>query len=126
MPGLLFRQADNLGPALHQAVVGERLGGAFFAFAQGAEAVAQFPGGLGLAAEFADKLGSGTLGRGRTAWRSVFEHLADVRSWGPQDRLTAEAVEDWRERLKFAPDTSIRFEIEFWYRNDEARRLPGK
>ena len=60
--------------------------------------------------------------RGRTAWRNLFGHLADVRPWGPQDRLTAEAVEDWRERLQFAPDTPIRFEAEFWYRNDEARR----
>lgn len=42
-----------------------------------------------------------------------------------QDRLTTEAVEDWPERLQFAPDapdTPIRFEAEFWYRNDEARR----
>lgn len=52
----------------------------------------------------------------------MFGHLADVRPWGPQDRLTAEAIEDWRERLQFAPDTPIRFEAEFWYRNDEARR----
>lgn len=62
------------------------------------------------------------LEQGRMAWRNVFEHLADVRPWGPQDRLTAEAVEDWRERLQFAPDTPIRFEAEFWYRNDKARR----
>ena len=39
-----------------------------------------------------------------------------------QDRLTAEAVEDWRERLQSEPDTPIRFEAEFWYRNDKARR----
>lgn len=62
------------------------------------------------------------LGRGRTAWRDVFGHLADVRPWGPQDRLTAEAVEDWRERLQFGPDTPIRFEVEFWYRDNAARR----
>jgi len=62
------------------------------------------------------------LGRGRTAWRDVFSHLADVRPWGPQDRLTAEAVEDWRERLQFAPETPIRFEVEFWYRDNAARR----
>ncbi len=62
------------------------------------------------------------LGRGRTAWRDVFGHLADVRPWGPQDRLTAETVEDWRERLQFAPDTPIRFEVEFWYRDNAARR----
>lgn len=62
------------------------------------------------------------LGRGRTAWRDVFGHLADVRPWGPRDRLTAEAVEDWRERLQFAPDTPIRFEVEFWYRDNATRR----
>ena len=62
------------------------------------------------------------LGRGRTAWRDVFGHLADVRPWGLRDRLTEEAVEDWRERLQFAPDTPIRFEVEFWYRDNAARR----
>ena len=61
------------------------------------------------------------LGRGRTAWRDVFEHLADVRAWGPKDRLTEEAIEDWRERLQIAPDTPIRFEVEFWYRDNAAR-----
>ena len=62
------------------------------------------------------------LGRGRTAWRDVFGHLADVRPWGPQDRLTAEAIEDWRERLQYAPETPILFEVEFWYRDNAARR----
>ena len=65
------------------------------------------------------------LGRGRTAWRDVFGHLADVRPWGPQDRLTPEAIEDWRKRLQSASDTPIRFEVEFWYRdyrNNEERR----
>ncbi len=62
------------------------------------------------------------LGRGRTAWRDVFGHLADVRPWGPQDRLATEAVEDWRERLQFAPDAPIRLEVEFWYRGNAARR----
>ena len=65
------------------------------------------------------------LGPGRTAWRDVFGHLADVRPWGPQDRLTPEAIEDWRKRLQSASDTPIRFEVEFWYRdyrNNEERR----
>ena len=62
------------------------------------------------------------LGRGRTAWRDVFGHLADVRPWGPRDRLTTEAVEDWRERLHFAPEAPIRFEVEFWYRDNAVRR----
>lgn len=62
------------------------------------------------------------LGRGRTAWRDVFGHLADVRPWGPKDRLTKEAEDDWRERLQSAPDTPIRFETEFWYRESAERR----
>jgi len=62
------------------------------------------------------------LGRGRKAWRDVFGHLADVRPWGPRDRLTKEVVEDWRERLRYAPDTPIRFEVEFWYRDSTYRR----
>ena len=62
------------------------------------------------------------LGKGRTAWRDVFGHLADIRPWGPQDRLTEEAIEDWRERLEMEPDNPVRFEVEFWYRDNAARR----
>lgn len=66
------------------------------------------------------------LGRGRTAWRDVFGHLADVRAWGPRDRLTKEAIEDWQERLQFASDAPIRFEAEFWYRDDPAHRVAAE
>ena len=62
------------------------------------------------------------LGRGRTAWRDVFGHLADIRPWGPRDRLTIEAIEDWRERLEMEPDKPVRFEVEFWYRDNASRR----
>lgn len=62
------------------------------------------------------------LGRGRAAWRRVFGHLADIRPWGPKDRLTEEAVQDWRERLELHPDEPIRFEVEFWYRDSAPHR----
>ena len=62
------------------------------------------------------------LGRGRAAWRNVFEHLADIRPWGPKDRLTEDAIRDWRERLELHPDEPVRFEVEFWYRDDASRR----
>ena len=62
------------------------------------------------------------LGYGRAAWKHVFGHLADIRPWGPQDRLTKDAVEDWEERLAIQPDEPIRFEVEFWYRDDAAHR----
>jgi hypothetical protein len=62
------------------------------------------------------------LGRGRASWRQVFEHLKDIRPWGPNDRLTPDAVRDWHERLETAPDRPIRFETEFWFRDNEERR----
>lgn len=62
------------------------------------------------------------LGPGRATWRSVFSHLADIRPWGPQDRLTQDAVQDWRERLALRPDAPVRFEVEFWFRDSAPRR----
>ena len=62
------------------------------------------------------------LGRGRTAWRHVFEHLADLRPWGPKDRLTDDAMRDWQERLELHPEEPVRFEVEFWYRDEASRR----
>ena len=59
------------------------------------------------------------LERGRKAWRGVFEHLADIRPWGPKDRLTEEAAEDWRDRLESDPDAPVTFELEFWYRDND-------
>ena len=66
------------------------------------------------------------LGYGRAAWKHVFGHLADIRPWGPQDRLTQDAVEDWQERLVTEPDEPIRFEVEFWYRDDAAHRTTAE
>ena len=56
LPGNLSGQADNLGSALYQAVVGERLGGAFFAFAQGVQTAAQLTHRFCLGTELSDKL----------------------------------------------------------------------
>jgi hypothetical protein len=62
------------------------------------------------------------LGRGRTEWQKVFGHLANIRAWGPQDRLTHEAIEEWETRLATQPDQPIRFEVEFWHRGNVVRR----
>jgi Subtilase family len=62
------------------------------------------------------------LGYGKNQWKNVFGHLADVRPWGPKDRLTEETIANWRDRLAATPDEPVRVEIEFWYRDQETRR----
>jgi hypothetical protein len=62
------------------------------------------------------------LGYGKGQWKNVFGHLADVRPWGPKDRLTEETIRNWRERLNEAPGQPVLFEVEFWYRDQETRR----
>ena len=56
------------------------------------------------------------LGRGRTEWKKVFDHLADIRPWGPQDRITEDAKTNWLRHLEQTPDEPIRLEVEFWFR----------
>ena len=62
------------------------------------------------------------LGAGRAEWQKVFGHLSDIRPWGPRDRLTDDTLGEWTEILEGQPDEPIRFEVEFWYRGDAARR----
>ena len=50
------------------------------------------------------------LGHGKGQWKNVFGHLADVRPWGPKDRLTEETIANWRNRLETAPTEPVRFE----------------
>lgn len=55
-------------------------------------------------------------------WSQLFGLLKDVRAWGPQDRLTADALAAWEEQLAVAPNEPIRFEVELWFRaNPQAR-----
>jgi hypothetical protein len=51
--------------------------------------------------------------RGFNAWKSVFEHLKDIRFWSPQDRLSDEVLAYWQDRLA-ADESLITFEIEAW------------
>lgn len=51
--------------------------------------------------------------RGFNAWKSVFEHLKDIRFWSPQDRLSQEVLAYWQDRLA-ADESLITFEIEAW------------
>ena len=73
----LAGEARDLGPALHQAVVGERLGRPLLALAEGVEAVAEFAGDLGLAAELRDE-------RRRSAFAAGFERADQVMDHLPR------------------------------------------
>lgn len=55
-------------------------------------------------------------------WTQFFGLLAGVRAWGPQDRLTAETLAVWQERLDDAPDAPVRLEVELWYRETSESR----
>ncbi len=67
------------------------------------------------------------LERGKGEWKKVFNHLADIRPWGPKDRITEDAKDDWLRSLSDTPDEAIRFEVEFWFRtNDQSREQSHK
>src|SRR5208337_3666396 len=61
----LARQPRDFRPALHEAVVGERFGCAFFAFAERVKAVGEFAGGLGARTEFRHEIGRRALAAAR-------------------------------------------------------------
>ena len=59
---------------------------------------------------------------GYGAFRKVFDQLRTVRFWNAQDRFyDIGMVEKWENALRNNAAT-IRFEIEFWYRDETAKR----
>lgn len=60
---------------------------------------------------------------GLTAWRDLFDHLTDIRPWGPEDRFTEDAREAFAEDIAAFPDEARRIEIELWYRTGAADRV---
>lgn len=59
---------------------------------------------------------------GLSAWKQLFTHLRAVRPWGPEDRLLPETREYLAYRVAQAPNDPIRVEVQFWYRDQSARR----
>ena len=54
--------------------------------------------------------------RGKGKWKTLFQQLRAVRTWGIHDRLRETGVlDDWRERVKYGKE-SVPCEIELWYR----------
>ena len=51
---------------------------------------------------------------GYAPWRQLFEMLDDLRAWGPEDRLSADARVELEERLQDDEAAEIRLELEVW------------
>jgi Subtilase family len=59
---------------------------------------------------------------GLNKFRDVFRQLKDLRRWSEQDRIVETGMlKYWKDALEHGYDP-IRFEVEFWYRDDERRR----
>ena len=61
--------------------------------------------------------------RGFVGLRDIFTHIKDIRKWDARDRIAETHVLDyWRESLVFDGDSPVPFEIELFFRSDEAKR----
>lgn len=65
------------------------------------------------------------LPRGYGDWGKLFSNLKNIRSWGPKDRLTIEAV-NYISTLEGAVDDKINFELELVFHGDEYRDFAAK
>lgn len=62
------------------------------------------------------------LAVGLAPFKHLFAQLRNLRPWGPQDRISAETLEYWREESQRRPNEPVRTEVELWYRESPARR----
>jgi len=72
---------------------------------------------------------SAKFDRGLAKFRKAFEVLADVRHWGPEDRIRETGLTDfWRERLESAGQSlaPVMVEIELWYRKEQRLRTEAQ
>ena len=67
--------------------------------------------------------GEAALEHGLTAWRDLFDHLSDIRPWGPKDRLSDATRAALAEDIAAFPDEPRRIEIELWYRTQRNDRM---
>lgn len=65
---------------------------------------------------------SGALRRPFGSWTTLFERLRDIRAWGPEDRLSDEAISVWRDEIAASLGDVRRLEIELWHSTSPQRR----
>ena len=59
---------------------------------------------------------------GSTPWWHLLDSLAELRVWGPYDRLTAENSLELENRIPFDDDEEVRIELEHWPTGSEELR----
>jgi hypothetical protein len=67
--------------------------------------------------------------RGLNPLRQVFALLREIRRWGPEDRVRETGLlADWEETVQVigGAQSSVRIEIELWFRSDLARRTAAQ
>ncbi len=63
-----------------------------------------------------------SMPRGFTPWRDVFLQLKTLRPWGPQDRITDDAIAVWESELADAGVAEVSIEAElFFHRTADSR-----
>lgn len=60
------------------------------------------------------------LGKGYAPIAHLFEQLHVLRPWGPQDRISEDTLQFWREESERHPGLPVRTDVELWFR-DNAR-----
>ena len=54
-------------------------------------------------------------------WWRLFDMLAELRPWGPQDRLSADNRTEFENRLPFDDESEVRLELEHWPTHDQEK-----
>lgn len=60
--------------------------------------------------------------RGDKPWRDLFDMLAELRIWGPQDRFNERSRLELENRLPFDDDAEVRIELEIWPTRNVGKR----
>lgn len=61
--------------------------------------------------------------RGFAGLRDIFINIKNIRRWNAQDRISeTHAIEYWNEQLELDGDNPVAFEIELFYRKEQAKR----
>lgn len=59
---------------------------------------------------------------GYAPWWTLFDMLAELRTWGPEDRFAAESRSALEDRLPFDDAEEVRLELEIWPTRDRGKR----